>query len=60
MLWPEFKACLALGLDPDEYFKKDKFSRMMITGGIIANNAIDNMRQHDIHEERERNAKRNK
>lgn len=47
---------MALGLDPDQYFKKDRFSRMMIVGGYIADSAISSMRQYDISEERARKA----
>lgn len=47
---------MALGLDPDQYFQKDRFSRMMIVGGYIADSAISSMRQYDISEERARKA----
>lgn len=47
---------MALGLDPDQYFQKDKFSRMLIVGGYIADSAISSMRSHDIAEDRARKA----
>lgn len=53
MLWAEFQACIKLGIDPDVMFAKDKFSRMLITGGSIADGAIGNMRQYDRQKERE-------
>ncbi len=53
-LFAEFQACMKLGLDPDEYFKKDKFSRMLIVGGSIADGAISSMRQFDMQEEAKR------
>jgi hypothetical protein len=55
-LWTEFQACLQFGIDPDAQFKKDKYSRMLITGGIVANGAINNMRNYDMAKERERKA----
>lgn len=56
MLWPEFKACLALGLDPETMFKKDRKMRALITGGVIASNALENMRLHDMAEDAKRKA----
>lgn len=50
-LWSEFQACIKFGIDPDIMFAKDRFSRMMITGGSIADNAINNMRSYDANEE---------
>lgn len=57
-LWAEFQACVKLGIDPDVYFKKDRFSRMLITGGAVADNAISAMRQYDTAKEREAEAER--
>lgn len=57
-LFAEFQACIKLGIDPDDYFKKDKFSRMLIVGGSIADSAIASMRQHDMREEQMREAER--
>ena len=51
---------MALGLDPEEYLKKDKFMRMFITGGYIADSMINSMRQFDAAKEREMEAKRNR
>ena len=56
-LWSEFQACLKFGLDPEAYFAKDRFMRMYITGGVIADNAISAMRQHDIAKDREQKSK---
>ena len=56
-LYAEFRACLALGLDPDTYFAKDRFSRMFIVGGYIADSAIQSMRQYDLAKQREMEAK---
>ena len=55
-LWAEFQACIKLGIDPDVMFAKDRFSRMMITGGSLAEGAISAMRQYDMAKEREREA----
>lgn len=49
-LWSEFQACIRLGIDPDIYFQKDRFSRIMIVGGIIADGAINSMRSYDMHQ----------
>lgn len=54
MLWAEFQACLKLGLDPDVMFAKDRFSRILIVGGCVADNAISVMRSYDMAKERER------
>lgn len=59
-LFAEFRACMALGIDPDVYFKKDKLSRMMITGGYIADNALTNMRNYDVAKDRERELRNKK
>ena len=59
-LWSELQACIKFGLDPDEYFKKDKFSRMMITGGSVADSAIEAMRSYDTAKMREQEAERNR
>ena len=56
-LWAEFQSCLKLGLDPDIYFQKDRFSRILITGGVIADGAINSMRQWDAAKEREHEMK---
>ena len=50
-LFAEFQACVKLGIDPDIYFQKDRFSRMLIVGGSIADSAISNMRSFDMAEE---------
>ena len=55
-IWSEFKACKAFGLDPDDYFAKHRHMRAFITGGVIADNALDAMRSHDMHKEAERKA----
>ena len=52
-LFTEFRACLAMGLDPDFYFAKDKFMRMFIVGGYVADNAINNMRSYDSMKDKE-------
>jgi len=52
-LWAEFQACLDLGLDPDVQFAKDRFSRMLITGGSVASRAITAMRRYDVEKMRE-------
>lgn len=57
-LWSEFQACLKMGIDPTIYFEKDRFERAFITGGIVADGAINAMRSHDIAKEREAEAKR--
>lgn len=44
---------MALGLDVEEYFKKDKFMRMFIVGGFICDNAVSSMRQFDLMKDRE-------
>lgn len=51
---------MALGLDPDKYFQKERFSRMLIVGGYIADSAINSMRQYDMQKERERQAEVNR
>lgn len=55
-LWAEFQACMKLAIDPDVMFAKDKYMRMLIVGGVIADNAINAMRSYDIHKENERKA----
>ena len=57
-LWSEFQACLKFGLDPDTYFQKDRNSRIMITGGVIADSAIHSMRSYDVAKEHEMEAER--
>ena len=42
-----------MGIDPDIQFNKDRFMRMMITGGVVSGNAISAMRSFDIAKERE-------
>jgi len=49
---------MKFGIDPDAYFQKDRFSRMMITGASVADGAINNMRQWDKAKERERESER--
>lgn len=51
---------MKMGIDPDVYFAKDKFSRMMITGGSIADGMVSSMRQYDVAKEREAEAERNR
>lgn len=51
---------MKMGIDPDTYFNKDKFSRMLITGGSVADGMINSMRSYDIARERELEAERNK
>lgn len=58
MLWPEFKACMTMGIDPDVMFAKDRNMRALITGGVIASNALENMRTYDIAHDRERESNR--
>lgn len=55
-LWSEFQACMKMGLDIDVYFLKNRASRMMITGGSIADGAINAMRSFDIAKERKMKA----
>lgn len=57
-LWAEFQACIKLGIDPDVMFAKDRFSRMLITGGAVADGMINSMRSYDTAKMRE--AKRGK
>ncbi len=52
-LWAEFQACMRLGIDPDVHFQKDRYSRMLNTGGVVADGAISAMRQYDVAKERE-------
>ncbi len=49
---------MKLGLDPESYFKKDRFTRMMITGGSVADGMINSMRSYDIAKQREQEAER--
>jgi len=56
-LWAEFQACVDLGIDPDVQFAKDRFSRMLITGGALASRAIKSMFQYDVEKMREQKAK---
>lgn len=58
MIWAEFKACKEMGIDPDVMFAKDRNMRALITGGVIASNALENMRLHDMAEDAKRNAKK--
>lgn len=51
---------MALGIDPDIYFSKDRFSRMFIVGGYIADSAIQSMRQYDLAKQHEIEAKNRK
>lgn len=59
-LWSEFKACWEMGIDPEIYFSKERHMRALITGGVVAGNAIDAMRSHDLAKEREVEADRNR
>lgn len=52
-LFAEFKACIALGLDPDIEFRKERNMRKLITGGTVATGALDAMRQYDAWKERQ-------
>ena len=52
MLYTEYKACAALGLDFSEYEKKDRHTRALIVGGYVADSAISSMRQWDISQSR--------
>ena len=56
MLWAEFQACIKMGIDPDVMFAKDRFSRILIVGGAMADNAISSMRQYDVAKQREAEA----
>jgi len=47
---------MRLGIDPDVQFAKDRFSRMLNTGGVVADGALNAMRSYDIAKERERDA----
>lgn len=58
MIWAEFRACKEMGIDPDVMFAKDRLMRALITGGVIASNALENMRLHDMHEDAKRDANR--
>ena len=57
-IWSEFKACKAFGLDPDVYFAKHRHMRAFITGGNIADGALETMKSYDSAKEREEKAKR--
>ena len=59
-LWSEFKACIKLGIDPDVMFAKDRFSRMLIVGGSVADSAIEAMTAYDMAKKREQEAERNR
>jgi len=59
-LFAEYRACVAMGLDIEEYFKKERHMRSLIVGGYIADSAINSMRQHDLAREREQESKRNR
>lgn len=56
-IWSEFKACKAFGLDPDIYFTKHRHMRAFITGGNIADTALETMKSYDGAKEREEKAK---
>lgn len=60
MLFAEYRACAALGLDIEDYFKKDRYTRMLIVGGYIAESSLSSMRQFDIAQEREMDLERRK
>ena len=51
--------CLKMGIDPDVFFKKERSMRALIVGGVIANGAIEAMRNYDAAKEREYEAKQN-
>lgn len=57
-LFAEYRACVAAGLDFDEYAKKDRHSRQLIVGGYIADSSLNSMRQYDMAKEREAEAER--
>lgn len=59
-IWSEFKACKAMGLDPDNYFTKDRDMRKLITGGVIVDNAVSAMSDYDRAKENEAKAKAKK
>lgn len=60
MLYTEYKACAALGLDFSEYEKKDRYTKMLIVGGYVAESALSSMRQWDMAKEREMKAEAQK
>lgn len=56
-LWAEFQACIELGIDPDIQFAKNRYSRMLIAGGVLASRSISTMRQYDVEKMREQKTK---
>lgn len=58
-LFAEFKACMALGIDPEIMFAKHRHMRCLLTGGVIAAGAIEAMRSYDAWKARE-NERNNK
>lgn len=46
-LYQEMSACLAFGLDPDEYFEKDRETRILVTSFISAKRSLDAMIEYD-------------
>lgn len=58
MIWAEFKASIETGIDLEVLLAKDRNMRALIVGGIIASNALENMRLHDMHEDAKRDANR--
>lgn len=59
-LWAEFKTIAALQMDIDTYFAKDRPTRQLLTGGVIAQGALAAMQQFDDHREAEAKAKAKK
>lgn len=47
-LWAELQACLDFGIDPDIEFAKNRYSRMLITGGAVASRSVRSMREYDM------------
>lgn len=47
---------MALGIDPEIEFNKERSMRKLITGGVVASGAIDAMRSYDMWKEREAQA----
>jgi hypothetical protein len=40
-------ACLAFGFDPDEYFEKDRETRILVTSFISAKRSLEAMIEYD-------------
>lgn len=43
----EFGACALFGVDPADYFQRERSMRKAMTGYFIGKNALDAMRSHD-------------